>query len=232
METKPVCIIPARGGSKRVLGKNVAEFNGKPLIAWSIRTAIRSNVFSSVIVSTDDERIASVAKENGAEIPFMRNAKLADDHTGTAEVLVDALSRLQPVDYACCLYPTAPLVTEADLQQAFQLLVESDADSVVAVTEFDFPPMRAFARQPNNRLTFQWPEYAKTRSQDLPELIHDAGAFYFFKTVALQQYQTLITENSVGYSMPRSRAVDIDTPDDLALAKTLHSMQLSKERQG
>jgi pseudaminic acid cytidylyltransferase len=222
MSLKPICIIPARGGSKRIPRKNILSFNGKPLIAWSIETAIKSQIFSKVVVSTDDKEIAEISKNHGAEVPFVRNAKLADDFATTAEVLLDALTKTEPTQYTCCLYPTAPLLTVEDFQTAFKRLKHEDADSIISITEFDFHPLRAFEVQKDNRLDFKWPENALTRSQDLPTLLHDAGAFYFIKTAAFIEQKKLVMENTIGHRIERRRAIDIDTPEDFDFAELLH----------
>lgn len=224
MQEKPVCIIPARGGSKRIPRKNIADFNGKPLIAWSIEVALESNIFSNVIVSTDSEEIAKISESHGAEIPFVRDAKLADDFATTADVLRDALSRLPKSQHACCLYPTAPLITSKNLQEACQIIVSENLDCVLSVTEFDFHPLRAFAKDAETgNLGFKWPEFALTRSQDLPEMVHDAGAFYFFNTKAFLDTGMLIGQNTRGIQLSRLQAVDIDTVEDFELAKVLHA---------
>ena len=227
MTSRPICIIPARGGSKRIPRKNIKDFNGKPLIAWSIETALASDVFSEIIVSTDDAEIAEVAKQHGASVPFMRDASLSDDFATTAEVIADTLMKVEPLDHACCLYPTAPLLKADDFQKAFLQLTGQQADCVISVTEFDFHPLRAFTDNGNDKIGFKWPEHALTRSQDLPDFLHDAGAFYFFKTTAFKEQQKLVMGNTLGYKLERNRAVDIDTPEDFEFAKLLH-MQMSK----
>ena len=223
MTSKPICIIPARGGSKRIPRKNIIPFNGKPLIAWSIETALKSKIFSRVIISTDDAEIASVAQDYGAEIPFMREAELANDFATTAEVIEDTLSKLEHTEHTCCLYPTAPLIKIDDFQKAYAKLIDTNADCIISVTEYDFHPLRAFEITQDDQLSFKWPENALTRSQDLPDLLHDAGAFYFFKTAAFKKQNKLVMKNTVGHSIERSRAVDIDTPEDLEFAKLLHA---------
>jgi len=229
MTTKPVCIIPARGGSRRIPRKNIRAFNGRPLIAWPIETALESNVFSQVIVSTDDKEIADIAATCGAGVPFMRNDALGDDHTTTAEVMKDTLRQIDPVKTACCLYPTAPLITGADLAGAYTMLMQEKADAVISVTEYDFHPLRAFEAGKNGRLEFKDPQHALTRSQDLPELLHDAGAFYFFDTASFARQDRLVMDHTLGYQLPRMRALDIDTQEDFEFAELLHR-QLTGER--
>ena len=226
MTSKPICIIPARGGSKRIPRKNIISFNGKPLIAWPIETALQSEVFSKVIVTTDDDEIATIAQKYGAEIPFMRAAGLANDFATTAEVIRDALTKLEQTDHVCCLYPTAPLIRADDFQNAYSRLVETNSDCVITVTEYDFHPLRAFQVEQDGKLDFKWSENALTRSQDLPNLLHDAGAFYFFKTAAFIKQNKIVMEKTTGYQIERSRAVDIDTLEDLEFAKLLHQHTL------
>ena len=232
MSSKPVCIIPARGGSKRIPRKNVMDFNGKPLIAWSIQSALESNIFARVIVSTDDEEIAAISRTSGAETPFLRDRNLADDFTSTADVLLDALDHIENAHYACCLYPTAPMVLPKDLEEAFKLAQREEADTVVSVTDFDFHPLRAFERKQDGTVQFRWPENALTRSQDLPEMFHDAGAFYFFNVSAFRIQKKLIMDKTHAYYIDRSRSVDIDNAEDFKLAQILHQrMQSSDEGQ-
>ena len=222
MTEKPVCIIPARGGSKRIPRKNIRAFNGKPLIAWSIETALKSNLFDQVLVSTDDSEIAEVARKYGAEVPFIRGAGLADDHATTAQVIQDALGQIEASHTACCLYPTAPLVTGEDLVAAHTKLTKSNADAVISVSEFDFHPLRAFEIGKDESISFKWPDYALTRSQDLPELLHDAGAFYFLDTSKFAEQGKLVMDNTLGYRLERLRSLDIDTEEDFTLAEMLH----------
>lgn len=218
-----ICVIPARGGSKRVPGKNVRPLAGLPLIAHPIRAALASGCFARVVVSTDDERIAAIAREHGAETPFLREAKLADDFTGTAEVIVDAIERLgaQDAPCVCCLYPTAPFVRPQDLRDSLARFRRSGAYSMNSITEYDFPPLRAFSLSDDGRIAFNWPQYELTRSQDLPRLVHDAGAFYWLDTARFLKRQRLVGEDSIGWPMERLRAVDIDTEEDFHVAEFL-----------
>ncbi|MEO0328173.1 MAG: pseudaminic acid cytidylyltransferase [Pseudomonadota bacterium] len=228
MNEKPVCIIPARGGSKRIPKKNIKLMNGKPLIAWSIETALQSDIFSRVIVSTDNEDISSVAQEYGANVPFMRDSELADDFATTADVMHDALNKLEKCSYACCMYATAPMIQITDLIAAYELLKQSKTDCVVSTTEFDFHPLRAFKQSPDGSIHFNWTEYELTRSQDLPNLVHDAGAFYFFSTDAFSKQKKMIMKNCLAYNIARSRALDIDNQEDFDLVERLQSELLEK----
>lgn len=232
MSGDAVCIIPARGGSKRIPGKNWRSFAGKPLIVHPIEAAVESGCFDRVVVSTDDEQIAEIARNHGAEVPFMRPAHLADDHTGTAEVVIDAIERIgaAETDFTCCLYPTAPLITADDLRDAKNRFGASFAEAMVSVSDYDFPPLRALKKAEDGSLAFNWPEHALTRSQDLPDLLHDAGAFYWVRTEPFLQSGRLIAEYTIGYQLPRWRAVDIDTEEDFELAEFLFEFAKSKSR--
>ncbi len=184
MNYKTLAIITARGGSKRIPRKNIRDFLGKPVIAYVIDASIKSNLFEEVMVSTDDSEIAEVAQKYGARVPFMRSAENSDDFATTDDVLVEVLEEYKKLgknfEYACCLYPTAPFVTPQKLQQAFKLLVESQADSVFPVVAFSYPIWRSL-RIENGRLVMNFPENLNKRSQDLAIAYHDAGQFYFFR---------------------------------------------------
>lgn len=222
-KTDAVCIIPARGGSKRVPGKNVRPLAGRPLIAHSIVAARDSGCFARVIVSTDDETITRVAREHGAETPFMRSAELSDDHTGTAAVVADAVERAgaRDAEFLCCLYPTAPLVRPADLADARDRLEASGAQALISVADFDYPPLRALKWLDNDRVAFNWPEHTMTRSQDLPPLVHDAGAFYWYRTADFMAAPAMVLEDTIAFKLDRLRAADIDTEEDFRFAEAL-----------
>jgi len=229
-----VCVIPARGGSKRVPGKNIRPLAGLPLIAHSIRNAHASGCFSRVVVSTDDKEIAAIAREHGAQTPFMREAHLANDHAGTAEVIVDAVRRLgaEGDEAVCCLYPTAPLIRPSDLSQSLARFMEAGVYSMVSTAEYDFPPLRAFALGEDGHIAFNWPQYELTRSQDLPHLVHDAGCFYWLRTKPFLERQRLVGPDSISWPLPRLRAADIDTEEDLAFAETLLRFHAGKDGHG
>ena len=220
---KPICVIPARGGSKRIPRKNIIDFNGHPMIAWPIKIALQSELFAEVVVSTDDDEIAEISREHGASVPFIREANLADDYATTADVLKDALSRLQDADVACCIYPTAPMIKAEQLRHAYEIISSGDTDCVMSVTDFDFHPLRALKQNREGRVQFNYPEYALTRSQDLPQMVHDAGAFYFFRTDSFLKSGNLIGSNTIGINISRIESVDIDTKEDLEIAKIIHS---------
>ena len=177
-----VCIITARGGSKPIPRKNIRDFLGKPIMAYSIEAALKSGVFDEVMVSTDDEEIAAVAREYGAQVPFMRSAATANDYATTKDVLLEVLDeyekRGRSFEMICCVYPTAPFGTEEKLKAAYNILKDSDADELLPVIPFSFPPQRAFVIR-SGSLVFQYPEYQFTRSQDLEPIYHDCGQFTF-----------------------------------------------------
>jgi len=213
-----VAIIPARGGSKRIPRKNVKEFCGKPMIAWSIEAAKASGSFDRIIVSTDDQEIAEVAKEWGAEVPFMRPAELSGDFTGTLPVIRHAVEWLSQhdasVDYACCIYATAPFVSSEDLKQGLQLIQETNSSYAFSVTSYAFPIHRAIRITEQGRVAMFNPEYLHARSQDLEEAWHDAGQFYWGAAKAWCEERPIFGEDSVPVKLPRHRVQDIDTPED------------------
>lgn len=219
---KSVCIITARGGSKRIPRKNVREFCGKPIIAYSIEAALKSGIFDEVMVSTDDEEIAEVAREHGAEVPFMRSEATSNDYATTADVLREVLDEYGKggvvFDVMCCLYPTAPFVRASELKEA-AAMIEAGATTVIPVTSFDFPPLRGFKVGEDGSLEYAFPEYALTRSQDLPEMVHDCGRFYFLAVGAFERSGSIITERTRSLRIPCALVQDIDTPEDWGIAE-------------
>ena len=213
-----LAVIPARGGSKRIPGKNIKAFGGLPMIAWSIRAAIHSQSYDRIIVSTDDEEIASVAKEYGADVPFERPGYLADDHTGTIPVIAHATDWQNQhgpaVTQVCCIYATAPFIQAADLQRGLQALQSTGADYAFSVTSYAFPIQRAIRITAEQRVAMFQPEHFSTRSQDLEEAWHDAGQFYWGKATAWLAQKPLFSHDSVAVPLPRYRVQDIDTPED------------------
>ena len=213
-----LAVIPARGGSKRIPRKNIKEFCGKPIIAWSIMAARDSGCFDRVIVSTDDTEIAGIAREWGADVPFMRPADLSDDHTGTIPVIRHAIEwfveHIEVPELTCCIYATAPFVTTEDLQQGLETLNTSGADYAFTVTSYAFPIQRAIRTTPEGRVEMFNPEHFNTRSQDLEEAYHDAGQFYWGRTDAWLKGKPIFTPDAVPVLLPRHRVQDIDTPED------------------
>jgi pseudaminic acid cytidylyltransferase len=219
-------IIPARGGSKRIPRKNVREFCGRPMIAWSIQAARKSGLFQRIIVSTDDREVSEVARQAGAEVPFIRPAELADDHTPTLPVIRHAVRWLEDhgevVEAACCIYATAPFLRTEKLHNGLEVLHQfPGTDFVFAVTNFGFPIFRALRLDAGGRVAMFWPEHEKSRSQDLPEAFHDAGQFYWGTGVAWQKCAGLFSSRSRGLALPRTQVVDIDTEEDWRLAERI-----------
>ncbi|MEV9529127.1 pseudaminic acid cytidylyltransferase, partial [Aliarcobacter butzleri] len=181
--TKSVAIIPARGGSKRIPKKNIKNFHGKPLIAYSIEVALKSKLFDKVVVSTDDEEIGKIAKEFGAEVPFLRPKELSDDFTGTGAVINHAINFLKEqgenIDFVCTIYATAPLLQEKYLIKAYERLKDSNAKNAFSCTSMPFPIQRTFKITSDERCEMFWPENFMKRSQDLEEAFQDAGQFYW-----------------------------------------------------
>lgn len=223
-----VAIIPARGGSKRIPRKNSRHFLGKPIIAYVIEAAIKSGLFSDVMVSTDDSTIAEIARTYGATIPFLRQPETSGDFATTADVLLEVLSQYkeqkQVFDYGCCLYPTAPFVTPDLLNRAFTTLTEKQFNTVYPVQPFGFPIQRAVRLRDT---TVQWfqPEHALTRSQDLEPAYHDAGQFYFFRVDNFLSSGILIPANSGGIVISELEAHDIDTESDWQVAEMKFEMR-------
>lgn len=213
-----VAIIPARGGSKRIPRKNIKEFCGKPMIAWSIEAALQSGCFGRVIVSTDDAEIADVARQAGADVPFMRPASLSDDHTGTTAVIRHGIEWLaehkEKPQHACCIYATAPFVTPEDIQRGMQLLTTTGSDYAFSVTSYPFPIQRAIRVTQQGRVEMFQPEQFNTRSQDLEEAFHDAGQFYWGTLDAWLAEKVIFGADSVPVPLPRHRVQDIDTMED------------------
>lgn len=218
-----IAIIPARGGSKRIPRKNIKLFLGKPIIAYSIKAALDSGLFDTVMVSTDDEEIKSIAMEYGAEVPFLRSEKNADDHATTVDVLLEVLSTYQDLDErfteGTCLYPTAPLVSKAALISSYKILDESDADTVITISNFTYPIERALKVDASNKIAFAHKENVLKRSQDLQTFYHDAGQFYTFNVDQLKINKTLFTDLTRAVILPNLQVQDIDTLEDWELAE-------------
>ncbi|MBT5187018.1 MAG: pseudaminic acid cytidylyltransferase [Kordiimonadaceae bacterium] len=220
-----ICIIPARGGSKRIPRKNIKEFCGKPMIAWSIEAAKESNCFDHIVVSTDDAEIAKVALQYGATVPFVRPANLSDDYTGTTAVVAHAVNffieKGDAPTHTCCLYTTAPFVTPESLQLGLIVLRETKSDYAFSATSYAFPIQRAIRVTANGRAEMFNPETFNMRSQDLEEAYHDAGQFYWGKSEAWTQERVIFGTNSTPVLLPRHQVQDIDTPEDWERAEWL-----------
>lgn len=226
-----LAIIPARGGSKRIPRKNIKLFCGKPILAWSIKIAKLSGCFDRIIVSTDDSEIADIASTEGAEVPFIRPAEISDDYTGTIPVIAHAINWMNlancKVDFACCIYPTAPLLKSEDLKLGFDLLEKNNADYAFSVTNYPFPIQRAIRITPNIRIEMLQPESFNIRSQDLEKVFHDAGQFYWGRASAWLAGKQLFSDSATPVLLPHYRVKDIDTPEDWLHAELLFkAMQL------
>jgi len=222
-----IAIIPARGGSKRIPKKNIKEFHGKPLIAYSIEVAIKSKLFDKVIVSTDDENIAQIAQKYGAQVPFLRPKELSDDFTGTGAVISHALNVLkeqkEEYDYCCTIYATAPFLQEKYLIEAFEKLKNSNAKNAFACTSMPFPIQRTFKITKDKRCEMFWPENFSKRSQDLEEAYQDAGQFYF-TNLRKTSSEIMFSKDSIPIVLPQYLVQDIDTPEDWERAEIMYEV--------
>lgn len=221
-----VAIIPARGGSKRIPRKNIKPFLGKPVIAWSIEAAMRAGMFDRILVSTDDEEIAGVAVAAGAEAPFRRPLELSDDHATTVPVIAHAVEWLRAagnhVEFACCIYATAPFIREDDLRLGLKLLQDSDSDYAFPVTSYAFPIQRAVRINRGGMVEMFRPQDYATRSQDLEPAYHDAAQFYWGRSDAWQAGRPVFSSSALPIIIPRDRVQDIDTPEDWRRAELMH----------
>ena len=222
-----VAVIPARGGSTRIPRKNIRLFAGKPIIAYSIIAARDCGLFDRIVVSTEDEEIAAVARRWGAETPFMRPAELCDDHVGTNAVAAHALAWLadrgQVAASACCLYATAPFVTSGDLRRGYELLNQTAKSFVFSATTFAFAIQRAFRLLPDDGIEPFCPQWIESRSQDLEKAYHDAGQFYWGRAEAFCGGLPLFARHSAPILLPRHQVQDIDTPEDWAQAELMYA---------
>ena len=222
MSEKAIAIITARGGSKRIPKKNVKEFCGKPIIAYSIKAALDSGIFDEVMVSTDSEEIAEIARAYGAKVPFMRSAKTSDDFATTADVLMEVLERYQEMgrtfDVMSCIYPTAPFVTPQKLQSAYDTLKKEQAVMAMPVVAFSYPPQRSYVLN-GNMLEMKWKENYNKRSQDLEKMYHDAGQFYMYQVDAFVRLKGQMTESIVPVIVDEMEVQDIDNETDWKLAE-------------
>mgnify|MGYP000665012338 CR=1 FL=1 len=227
MQNSCVAIIPARGGSKRIPRKNIKDFHGKPLIAYSIETAIKSNLFDKVIVSTDDEEIAQISKKYGATVPFLRPKKLSDDFTGTGEVINHVLEYLKSVgenyNFVCTIYATAPFLDEKYLVEGFEKLKNSNAKNAFSCTSMPFPIQRTFKITQDERCEMFFPEHFKTRSQDLQEAYQDAGQFYW-TNLDVESDEITFGKDSIPIILPRYLVQDIDTLEDWQRAEIMYEV--------
>lgn len=227
-----LAIITARGGSKRIPKKNIKEFSGKPIIAYSIEAALESGIFDEVMVSTDSEEIADIAVQCGAKVPFMRSAAASDDFATTNDVLKEVVaeyaSRGIQFDYVCCLYPTAPFITRNKILEAFNLLKNNDVDQVVPVVRFSFPPQRCYVINKEGNLVYKWPENQSKRSQDLEPFYHDAGQFYFYNARVFYDEKKPTDFLSKAYELSDLEVQDIDNIEDWKIAEIKYKLMLGR----
>lgn len=231
---KNIVIIPARGGSKRIPSKNIKNFLGKPIIAYSIEAALESGVFDEVMVSTDSEEIAEIARECGASVPFMRSAETAGDFATTADVMIEVLDRYKEegkeFDNLSCVYSTAPFVTAEKLKNAYKTFVDADADTLLSVTGFSFPPQRGLVFDDDGvYVGFAQPEFANARSQDLTPMYHDCGQFYFAKVGSFYVNRSFVKGKTVPYILPGTQVQDIDNEEDWAMAEIKYRVMTEKQ---
>ena len=223
-----IAIIPARGGSKRIPRKNIKAFLGKPIISYSIKTAISSGLFDEVMVSTDDNEIAKVAREFGANVPFFRSRKNADDFATLADVIAEVIEKYieKGIQYEnfCCILPTSPLISMQRLMEGYTLLHKNKYTSVTPVVPFSYPILRSLKFDEKKLLKMNWPEYIASRSQDLPNAYHDSGSFYWAKTNIFLQEETIFTKNGTGIILNELEVQDIDNNTDWKLAELKYSM--------
>lgn len=226
-----IAIITARGGSKRIPNKNKRDFLGKPILVYSIAAALASELFEEVMVSTDDEEIAQIARSAGANVPFMRSSDTANDFATTDDVLMEVLTeyerRGRTFDYMACIYPTAPFVTAGKLREAFRILVQEDASGVMPVVSFSFPPQRGMAVR-GGRLEYCYPENAAKRSQDLETMYHDCGQFYFYHTERYMACRGDLPDGYVPIIVPETEVQDIDNLTDWKLAEMKYQMMVEE----
>ena len=226
---RSLCVIPARGGSKRIPRKNIRDFLGKPIITDSIEAARDSSAFDTVMVATDDEEIAAVARDAGAEVPFLRSGRTSDDQTGLAAVLLEVLEeyarRATRPELVGCILPTAPLVRSSDVAEAVRLVeADPDTDAVVPIVRFGYPIQRALELDGDGNVSMVWPEHESSRSQDLSPRYHDAGQYYVITAQALHSYGTLFPASARGVELPEARVQDIDTEEDWLLAQLKYQL--------
>lgn len=226
MSASNVAIIPARGGSKRIPKKNIKNFLGKPIIAYSIEAAMNSGLFTEIMVSTDDDEIIKVAEQFGAKVPFKRTPENSTDFATTADVLNEVIAKYKELgkqfDNGCCIYPTAPLIQMTHLKNGLSVLVKENFDTVFPAVAFSFPVWRGFEKSDTGKIKMLWPEYVNTRTQDLTKVFHDAGQWYWFRTDRLGE--KLITENTGAIYLNEEEVQDIDEMSDWKIAEMKYRM--------
>lgn len=227
-----LAIITARGGSKRIPEKNIKEFCGKPIIAYSIEAALNSGLFDEVMVSTDSVKIAEIAREYGAEVPFMRSETTSGDFATTRDVLMEVITKYRELgktfDYMCCIYPTAPFVTPEKLKEAMRTMKDNGYYEMVSVVSFSFPPQRSFIIE-DGELKWKWPEYRNSRSQDLEKFYHDAGQFYIYNASKYLECDGVIGDRRAPFILPETEVQDIDNYEDWEIAELKYTAMMKME---
>ncbi len=216
-----ICIIPARSGSKRIRNKNIKLFHGKPIISYAIQLAKSCGLFKRIVVSTDSYNISKIAKKYGAEVPFLRSKKLANDFAATSEVVVDCIKRIssQTTKYHFCLYPTTTLLFKKDLINSFKKIKQNDFDQLIPVLDYNISPYRALKFVGKNRIEYRSKKFSLSRCQDLPRLCHDSGSFYIYKTKNLLKFKNNLPKKTTYYFLDSWRAINIDTESDFKFAE-------------
>lgn len=224
---KPICIIPARGGSKRIPKKNIKDFHGKPIISYAIENAIKSGLFSRIIVSTDDDEIAEISLRHGAEIPFLRSEKNSNDHATTFDALREVINKLDFLDYdrICCIYPCSPLITVEDLVNAYSTYLKSESDSLIPVIKYPHPTERALKVNQKGLLEMKDDTFYRTRTQDLIDSYFDAGQFYFFSREVVNTYETPFQGTVCYYELDTYQSQDVDNEDDWRMLELKFKLQ-------
>jgi len=225
-----LAIIPARGGSKRIPGKNIKNFAGKPIISYSIDAAQKSGMFDEVMVSTDNDKIATVARACGASVPFVRSDNNSDDYATIADVVAEVIREYQKhkkeYEWICVIYPTAPFVTADKLRAAFNSVLNENADGVLPVTQYSYPPQRGLVIE-ESHLKMKWPENLTLRSQDLEPIFHDSGQFCFVKTEAFLREKTLFLKKTIPFIVSELEVQDVDSETDWTLAELKYQLMLN-----
>ena len=230
---KKLAIITARGGSKRIPRKNIRNFLGKPIIAYSIESAIKSSVFDEIMVSTDDNEIAEIADKYGAKVPFKRSEATSNDTATTTDVIIEVLNEYKKrgfnFDYACCIYPTAPFITPESLKIGLDKMLENQTEVAFPVVKYSYPVQRALEVGKDGNLSMLYPEYSRSRSQDLTPRYHDAGQFYWFKTSAITPNMELLKMKASPIIIPETQVQDIDSEEDWAIAEMKYKLMGNKK---
>lgn len=223
-----IAIIPARGGSKRIPRKNIKDFLGKPIIAYSIEAAIKSNIFDEVMVSTDDEEIADVSRKYGAKVPFFRSKEMSDDYATTSQVLLEVIkeyhTRGMEFNYMACIYPTAPFIEADDLKKAFKIMEDRKPTMVMPVVSFSYPPQRSYIIDSQGKAVFKYPQFLTARSQDLEKLYREVGQYYVYDIAKFVTMNARILDDIIPIVIDERQAQDIDTDEDWKMAELKYKL--------